>query len=203
MGVYTKAGGCHTNPGNMSPSLGSLILESRDINPLICAQMLKQHAGIALFRDLTTDQLALLNPIFKWIDFPADTIIFEQGQLPVNLYVIVRGIVAIRFKPYDGPVITITRLKRGDVFGWSAVIGSRFYTSGAIADSSVEAFRVRGEDLWTLVRDHPDTGKTILDRLANVVSSRWKNSHEQVQALFDEGMKKSAAREVPYGRQIH
>jgi len=37
----------------------------------------------------------------------------------------------------------------------------------------------------TLVREHPETGKIIMDHLASVVSSRWKNAHSQVQSLLN------------------
>jgi CRP-like cAMP-binding protein len=97
----------------------------------------------------------------------------------------------IVYKPYDGPPINLTTLKKGDVFGWSAVVGSRFYTSGAISQSRIEAVRIRGSELWGLVNKHPDTGRVLLDRLARIVSSRWKNAHAQVQALLDEGFRKA------------
>jgi hypothetical protein len=35
-----------------------------------------------------------------------------------------------------------------------------------------------------LSADAPETGKIIMDRLARVVSPRWKNAEEQVQSLL-------------------
>jgi CRP-like cAMP-binding protein len=76
------------------------------------------------------------------------------------------------------------------VFGWSAVIGSTHYTSSIISESQVEALRIRGNYLLALVREHPETGKIIMDRIASVVSSRWKNAHEQVQLLLNSDQQK-------------
>jgi CRP-like cAMP-binding protein len=82
----------------------------------------------------------------------------------------------------------LTRLKAGDVVGWSAVIGSPVYTSGARSTYPVEALRIRGRDLEWLCREHPNTGSTILDRLAQVVSLRWKNARAQVKTMLREGV---------------
>jgi len=153
--------------------------------------MLETLAGIPLFQDLSSAQLDLIDPLFEHFSCPPKTVIFEQGEDPLYLYILVTGTVIIKYKPFDGPAITITRLRKGDVFGWSAVVGSRFYTSSTISASHVSTLRIKGEDLWNLVNEHPEIGKIILDRLASVVSSRWKNAHAQVQALLDEGRHRS------------
>lgn len=161
--------------------------------------MLDTLAGIPLFQGLSLEQLTLLEPLFEDFNCPPETILFEQGEEPHYLYVLLKGRIAIKYKPYDGPPINITRLRKGDVFGWSAVVGSKYYTSGTVSITQVRTIRIRGTNLWELVREHPETGKIFLDRLASVVSSRWQNAHTQVQALFDEGMKTSKRKEKNNG----
>lgn len=153
--------------------------------------MLEALADLPLFQSLTPSQLDLLDRFFESFSCPPGNVIFDQGEDPRYLYILLEGSVIIKYKPYDGPEITVTRLRRGDVFGWSAVVGSRFYTSSTICDSQVSALRIKGENLWSLVNEQPEIGKILLDRLANVVSSRWKNAHAQVQALLDEGRHRS------------
>lgn len=103
------------------------------------------------------------------------------------LYILLKGNAVITYKPYDGPAITLTRLQPGDVFGWSAVVGSAQYTSGSISVSHVEVARVLASDLWQFVRDHPETGEFLFNRIASSVSTRWKDAHVQVQAMLDKG----------------
>jgi CRP-like cAMP-binding protein len=152
--------------------------------------MLKSLPNIPLFQNLEPAQIALLKPLFELFICPPDTTIFEQGEPANYLYYLIKGDVAIRYKPYDSPLITLTRLHGGDVFGWSAVIGSTYYTSSIISESQIEALRIRGIYLLTLVREHPETGKIIMDYLANVVSSRWKNARAQVQSLLNSDITK-------------
>jgi len=153
--------------------------------------MLETLADLPLFQGLAPAQLALFAPHFERFACAAETVIFKQEQPAHFLYLLVNGTAAIHFKPYDGPAITIIHLHRGDVFGWSAVVGSEYYTSGSFSTSAVEAIRIRGSDLWNFVLENPQTGRHILERLANVVSSRWKNAHAEVQVLFDKGLEQS------------
>ena len=147
--------------------------------------MLDALPNIPLFENLNAAQIALLQPLFEKFICPADTTIFEQGEPATYLYMLIKGDVLIRFKPYDTPPITLTRLRAGDVFGWSAVLGSTHYTSSLVSETPVETIRIRGSHLLMLVREHPETGTIIMDRFANVVSSRWKNARMQVQSLLN------------------
>lgn len=158
---------------------------------LTCIQMLESLTHIPLFENLETDQLSLLEPLFEFYMCSPDTTIFEQGDLAEYLYLILEGSVSIRYKPYDGPPIKITHLRQGDVFGWSAVVGSAYYTSTLVSESTLEAIRIRGEDLLNLLLLQPEIGKIVLDRLARVVSVRWKNARTQVQSILDQGLVKA------------
>jgi Fe-S cluster biogenesis protein NfuA len=48
----------------------------------------------------------------------------------------------------------------------------------------VKAVRIRGISLRNLVNEHPETGQIILDQLAQIVSSRWKNARTEVQSIL-------------------
>jgi CRP-like cAMP-binding protein len=147
--------------------------------------MIESLPYIPLFQGLDPVQTALLKPLFEQFICPADTVIFEQDTTATYLYLLIKGEVEIRYKPYDGPPITLTHLRDGDVFGWSAVVGSPHYTSSIISETQVEAIRIRGSYLLKLLRDAPETGKVVMDRLARVVSSRWENAYTQVQSLLN------------------
>jgi len=148
-------------------------------------QMRESLSNTPLFQNLEPAQITLLMPLFEKYTCPPDTTIFEQGDPASYLYYLLIGNVAIQYKPYDSSLITLTRLHSGDVFGWSAVIGSSHYTSSIISETQIEALRIKSTDLLNLISEHPETGKIIIDRIASVVSSRWKNAHAQVQALLN------------------
>ncbi|MBI5825441.1 MAG: cyclic nucleotide-binding domain-containing protein [Chloroflexi bacterium] len=140
---------------------------------------------IPLFQGFEAEQIAFIKPLFEEFFCPAETVIFEQGDPAKFLYLILHGDVAIRYKPYDGLPIILTRLHAGEVFGWSAVIGSPKYTSSIVSETKVEAIRIQGDHLWVLAREHPEIGRTLINRLALIVSPRWENAHAQIQSLMN------------------
>ena len=150
--------------------------------------MLEAFLHLPLFRDLEIQQLCLLEPLFERYSCPPDTVIFEQGEQAAYLYIILRGSANILYKPHDGPAISITRLKAGDIFGWSAVIGSSTYTSGVKSLEEMEALRIRAEDLKKLRCLHPEISGIILERFAQAVAPRWKDSHQQIKSMLERAM---------------
>lgn len=141
-----------------------------------------------LFRGIDAQYLALLGPLFERVSFRAGAVVVEQGDPADYLYLIEQGMLEISYKPYDGEAITVIHLEAGGLFGWSAVVGSPKYTSSGIAVDDLRVIRVRGSDLRKLCQEHPEAGKAILDRLADAVSARWQNAHDQVKAILTNGI---------------
>lgn len=147
--------------------------------------MLNTLPRIPLFEGLEVDQVLTLKSLFEQETYASNTTIITQGEVARYLYLLIEGDAAIHYKPYDGPSLILTRLHAGDVFGWSAMMGSHFYTSSIISETDVTTIRMKGSHLLTLVRDNPEVGKIVLDRLARAVSPRWKNAHQQVELLLN------------------
>ncbi|MBT3322355.1 MAG: cyclic nucleotide-binding domain-containing protein [Anaerolineae bacterium] len=140
-----------------------------------------------LFKGLNKETLRIIKPLFESCTCHKG-IIFEQGDPAVYLYFVIEGSIDILYKPYDAPSISITSVKSGDVFGWSAIAGDRAYTSGAACKTECQAMRIQGEDLRNLCIQHPQTGEILLDRLAESVSTRWQNAHTQVRDILTQGI---------------
>jgi len=147
--------------------------------------MFKALESVPLFRDLDEDILHLLEPLFEPYVCPAGTVIFEQGDPAHYLYLILSGSVEIRYKPYDGPSITVTNLCQGNIFGWSAAIGNAVYTSGTVCKEDCQAIRISGRDLRKLCSREPEAGRIILNLLAESVSLRWVDAKSQIQSLLN------------------
>lgn len=143
---------------------------------------------IFLLEGLSQAQRALLEPLFIPCEFAAETTLFEQGDPAENIFAVISGEVMVIYKPDDGPAITVAHVQPGSVVGWSAAIGSRHYTSGAVCTTFTQLLRVRGDDLRKLCSHHPETGGVILDRLATVIAERLHSTHDLVMSLLRLGM---------------
>jgi CRP-like cAMP-binding protein len=152
--------------------------------------MLQSLDRLTLFDGIDEETQRLVERHFEPYSCPAGTIIFEQGDPAVFLYLLLDGSVTVRYKPYDGPPINLNQIPAGGAFGWSAVVGNATYTSGAIAREDVQAVRIRGIDLRDAVARNPRVGKVLLDRLASLVSNRWKDANRQVRAILEQAVPK-------------
>jgi CRP/FNR family cyclic AMP-dependent transcriptional regulator len=143
---------------------------------------------LPLFKGLEQEDLDLLAELFHLETYPRNALIFNQGDPADRLFVLLKGRVEIRFKPYDGEAWTVTTIEKGGIFGWSAALGRKSYTSCAICTGECETLHVEGALLRKLIDEHPKTGVVLLDRLAAVIAERLRNTHAHVIGLLQEGM---------------
>jgi CRP-like cAMP-binding protein len=145
-----------------------------------------QH--LPLFEGMDPSDVDALVRLGETRAYAAETLLFSQGDPADRLYILTDGRVAIRFKPHDGETLTVAEIQPGGVFGWSAALGRRTYTSGAVCLQESRAFSLRGESLRHLCEAHPETGVVILERLAQVIAERLCSTHDQVVELLRLGM---------------
>lgn len=143
---------------------------------------------VPFFEGLSNEHIELLSEKFTPVSFPKETVIFNQGDRANRLYILLSGNVSIRFKPHDQETFPVTNISEGDVFGWSAALGRDVYTSGAVTTTECEALSMRGKDLRDLCATHTETGVLILERLAEVIAERLKNTHRKVVELLLQGV---------------
>jgi len=151
-------------------------------------KMPEELLKVRLFQDFSPADMQIIEPYFSYLNELTGSVLFFQGDPAENLYIVVSGELALKYKPYDSPEIVITRLKEDDVVGWSTVLGNSTYTSSAVCTTDVEVLQITATHLRKLISEHPQTGTMVMDRLAEAVSPRWKNSHSQVRAMLRKGM---------------
>ena len=142
---------------------------------------------LPLFQGLSAEQMNMLRSLFVPFDCYAGTVLFEQGELADHLYMLISGEAVIRYKPEDGEALTIAHIRSGGVVGWSAAIGRRKYTSGALCTEYTRTLRIRAADLQVLRQRYPEVSSMILERLARIVAQR-SSTHPQVVALLNNGL---------------
>lgn len=152
--------------------------------------------NLSLFAGFSPGERECLRPLFLFSYTPAGTILFEQGDQAEHLYIVVEGEVIIRYKPEDGPALVLTRVHKEGVVGWSAAIGSPFYTSSAICATQSQLLRVRSQELRRFAELHPETANLLLERLAQVIAERLRHTHPQILMMLEQGLNIDSNRSV-------
>ena len=140
-----------------------------------------------VFDGLTEEQIKTISALLETRYYVEQDLIFEQGQSADYLYILKEGEVAISFKPYDGPPITVSVINSGGVFGWSTALGRDCYTSSAIAQTDCELLCISGSQLKSFCREDNETGIMLLDRLAGVIAERLNQTHAQILSILTKG----------------
>jgi CRP/FNR family cyclic AMP-dependent transcriptional regulator len=148
---------------------------------------------VQFFQQLSPEQRAQVQPLFVPCNLYSGTIIFEQGEITDYLYLVTEGEVIVRFKPDDGPALTVAHVRPLGMVGWSAALGSSTYTSSAVCFSECHLLRVRSADLRELCNKYPDTGAIVLEHLATLIAQRLRNTHTHVLELLRQGMQLQTA----------
>jgi CRP-like cAMP-binding protein len=150
---------------------------------------MQELSAVPIFNGLESEELQLLTKCFHDEMYPEESLVFQQGQRAEKLHILLSGKVDIRFKPYDSEALTVASLSAGDVFGWSAALGRHDYTSDAYVTEEGHGLSIRGDVLREFCETHPRGGIILLERLAEVISSRLRQTHGKVVQLLQEGIK--------------
>ena len=148
----------------------------------------QELAQVSIFKDLCPTDLDYVAPFFKPVCLSQNEVVFEQGRIADHLYILLEGEVVVNFKPYDGPELTVGRIRPGGVFGWSAILGRQVYTSIALAAVDSRGIRIRGVELRDLCERKPHTGLAILEKLAAGIAERLNSTHNQIFTMLVESM---------------
>ncbi len=132
-----------------------------------------------IFEGLSEQALAKIAAIsHEQIHQPGE-IIFTEGDIAQELYVIKEGEVALdanlTTRPGSVRRGTIEVVLPGEAFGWSAIFGSPF-TMGARAISRTETIAVDGEALHSLLAQDTATCSVLMGRVVNIVFSRLSHT---------------------------
>jgi signal-transduction protein with cAMP-binding, CBS, and nucleotidyltransferase domain len=141
-----------------------------------------------VFTGMTGDQMDQIFPLMELCQYPQDHLIFQQGQKAEYLYILLKGEVIIRYKPYDGPPLDIAHIEPDGVFGWSSTLGRSTYTSAAVTATETVAYRIGSRQLSWLCQLFPRTGVILLHKLANVISQGLTETQSQVFDMLSQGV---------------
>jgi CRP-like cAMP-binding protein len=148
----------------------------------------QDYASLAIFNGLPASLVDAISPFLEEIVLREGEVIFEQGDAACCLFILLEGEVTIRYKPYDGPPLTVARIQAGEVFGWSAALGRQVYTSNAEAARASVAYRIPADSLKRLCDSSPVAGGVLLERLADSIAERLRNTNSTVLELLNKGI---------------
>jgi len=128
---------------------------------------------LPIFRGLPKSTATEFWPLLHAQKLSGGEHIFEQGDPAEQVYVVVDGEIEIVYQPEDGgDLMMVGVIRSGGVFGLSAALGRRAYTSGAQSSSDSKVVWIAREDLKRYCRANAQGGEQVLQRLAHAIAGR-------------------------------
>jgi CRP/FNR family cyclic AMP-dependent transcriptional regulator len=119
-----------------------------------------------LFIDLAPDDLNDLVTIAQNVKFGANEIVFEQGDLGKEMYIVLSGQVKINLRTKEGEEVTITHLGAGEAFGEIALFDQRERTATATTCDASEFLVIKREDFVGFLTNHSNVAIHFLSEIS-------------------------------------
>ncbi len=143
----------------------------------------------------------MVKPVFKTtssksekqafsVDFTAEAVVFEEGDLGTDMYIVQQGKVAI-LKSYKGREQQLALLGQGDFFGEMSVLEDLPRTATAKAVSDCQLLQINGSTFDQMLRKNPE----IAVRMMRKLSRRLRETDMRLREVM--GSEESQAPEMP------
>jgi|GEM_PF-2154715 len=126
---------------------------------------------ISLFGGLSDHQMGLIVPNLEVLSLQKGDVVFQQGQLPCNVYIMMSGEVRLDICREDDSHVTM-HFVRGDCFGETAVIGIQPQLGKAQACKGSQILALSRTFLLDLVNVDKELFGILMMNIAREVSRR-------------------------------
>jgi len=131
--------------------------------------LLKRLQTFEFLRGLDPDTLALLAKSATWKVFPADAVVFWEGDLETNLYYLQYGsLKALKTSP-DGREQVLRFISAGEIFNEIGVLAKRPNPATAVALEESGIWLIPRQALEEIVWAHPQTALQIIENMADKI----------------------------------
>ena len=139
----------------------------------------KELRPIAILEHLTDEMLDKLIPITDLLLFDENEFIFRQGEKSERFYMLKQGIVLLELKVTDNMTISVSAIRPGYSFGWSAMLEEETYTANALCSEPCQVLSIRTEKLKALFEQDQSLGYIMSQRLLVIMKKRYDIRTEQ------------------------
>lgn len=142
---------------------------------------------IPLFRGLSDAMVEEFSVYFKPTAYAGGDVVFKEKTAGQSLYIIVSGEVVIE-KALDAEgrdFKTLAILGAGEFFGEMAVIEGQPRFAQARASKDTALYEVGRDQLFSFIKEHPETGISIFSQIMRVTMRRLQHTSSELTMLFD------------------
>jgi CRP/FNR family cyclic AMP-dependent transcriptional regulator len=149
---------------------------------MVSPELLRRYP---FFAGLSDEELKSIAMISEEQKYEANTFIFRERDPAKKLFVLLEGTVDIMVDTDEEGLQheTVSTLSPGDVFCWSSVVEPYVLTASAFAATPATTIAMDGAGLRAMFELDCHLGYRILQKAAQVISSRLKDTRIQMLSM--------------------
>jgi CRP/FNR family transcriptional regulator len=135
---------------------------------------------VALFSDLTMDELALLEPLCAMKDGKAGDFLIQEGECVESVYILLSGNATVMKARPDGKKVSIDEVGKDDLLGEVTFFKNTPASATVQATAPFKALQFNQKEFHRLLDAHPPLGLKIYKKFSRVLSVRIKKRLAQL-----------------------
>jgi CRP/FNR family cyclic AMP-dependent transcriptional regulator len=126
---------------------------------------------LRFLHDIDNEHLMQIANATRMQDVPEGRVLFRQGDVPHDVYLVVSGNVALDLQ-VDGKSQRIMTVGAGEILGWSALLEQTQMTATAMAICPTTVAQINTQQLLAICQHNPRFGYELLRRTSLALASR-------------------------------
>jgi len=144
-----------------------------------------EFKGHELFRSLSMEAVHKINQLAKLKEFKSGDIIFQPNQEAGNLYILLEGLVALRFPATEEAFsFSAIRIEKNDLFGAGALLGSPRYITQAYCVKDSKVLSIEAKKFRQILEEDRIASFDVMARIAQVYFERYIYLMKRIQSIF-------------------
>lgn len=128
---------------------------------------------------LTDAMLEKLVPITDVLSFDINEYVFKQGDDADRFYMVSRGKVLLEQRITETLTVSLSAIKPGFSFGWSAMLDHESYSTDAICAEPTRIYSFKSKHIKALMQEDHRLGFILSQRLLVLIKKRFDARTEQ------------------------
>jgi CRP/FNR family cyclic AMP-dependent transcriptional regulator len=138
--------------------------------------------SVSIFKGLIDAQLRSISGICRVVNFDVGDVIFHEGDINRNLYMVLTGEVDILLGPER---VLVGKVLAGDVLGEISLVGGSPHSATAVVARDSQFIVLTHEDFQNLLQRYPRIGMTVMQNIAKSLGEKLKTLDITVSQLYD------------------
>ncbi|MBT9587665.1 cyclic nucleotide-binding domain-containing protein [bacterium] len=131
---------------------------------------------VPLFAQMNLEQLVAIDQRLEEVEYLAGEVVFEEGQLGAELYILLDGLVKIVKAMGTTQELVLTRLEGVNYFGEMAILDDEPRSASVVVERNSRLLVLKGEQLKDLVEQMPEMAFEII----KVLTARIRQADERL-----------------------